>query len=144
MKRILSITAAALLVSAAPALAQTTVEGGVSGSGTTVLQPGAEASGTASGSVTVETDPGTTASIDLSTEQQTELRTVLVQDASPVELDADITIGATVPGTVEFRPLPPRFVEIVPQYQGYRYIVLADGRIVIVKPDAPEVVYIMS
>lgn len=130
MKRVLSIAAAALLVTALPALAQTSG----SGSGSVVIQPGADAS----------TDTTVTGSIDLSAEQQTELRTVLTQDVSPIELDTDIAVGVTVPDTVEFRPLPPRFVEVVPQYEGYRYFVLADGRIVIVKPDTLEVVYIME
>lgn len=146
MKRILSITAAALLASAMPALAQTGVEGDASGDGSIVVEPGTggEATDAASGSVTMETDPGTTASIDLSAEQQTELRTELTQGASPVDATFDINIGATAPDTIEVRPLPPRFVEVVPQYEGYRYFVLADGRIVIVEPDTTEIVYIMS
>jgi hypothetical protein len=146
MKRILSIATAALFASAIPALAQTTVEGDASGEGSAVVQPdaGGTATGAASGSVTVETDPGTTASINLSTEQQTELRGVLSEGASPVDATFDVTIGATAPDTVEIRPLPPRFVEVVPQYEGYRYFVLADGRIVIVEPDTTEIVYIMS
>lgn len=146
MKRILSIAAAALLASAAmPALAQT-VDGSASGEGSTVIQPGAggEATGAASGSLTVETDPGTTASIDISAEQETELRAVLTEGAAPVEGTFEINIGAMAPDTIEVRPLPRRFVEVVPQYEGHRYFVLADGRIVIVEPETTEIVYIMS
>lgn len=149
MKRILSLTAAALFVSAAPALAQTSVEGGVSGEGSAVIQQEGgsatgEAGAAAGGAATTETDPAVTGSIDLSTEQQTEMRTLLTQDASPVEGSFEISIGAMVPDTVTVQTLPPRFVEVVPQYEGYRYFVLADGRVVIVEPDSLEVVYILS
>lgn len=150
MKRILSLTAAALFASAAPALAQTSVEGGVSGEGSAVIQQEGgsatgEAGAAAGGSATVETtDPAVTGSIDLSTEQQTEMRTLLSQDASPVEGEFEISIGATVPDTVTVQTLPARFIEVVPQYEGYRYFVLADGRVVIVEPDSLEVVYILS
>ena len=54
---------------------------------------------------------------------------------------ADATDAA--PTTVEFHPLPARIVEIVPQYRGYEYFVLADGRIIIVEPSSHEVVYII-
>jgi len=152
MKRVLSIAAASLLLSvAAPALAQTSIQGGASGEGSTVLQPGSsgstsgEASGTASGSGTLQpTDPGVTGSIDLSAEQQTEMRTILSEGATPVEGDFEISVGAMVPDTVTVQPLPPQFVEVVPQYEGYRYFVLADGRIVIVEPDTLEVVYVLE
>ena len=153
MKRILSLTAATLLVSAAPALAQTSVEGGVAGEGSAVIQQqddsatgeaGAAASGSALTETTETTDPAVTGSIDLSTEQQTEMRTLLSEGATPAEGEFEITVGAMAPDTVTVQTLPPRFVEVVPQYEGYRYFVLADGRVVIVEPDSLEVVYILS
>ncbi|WP_084465816.1 MULTISPECIES: DUF1236 domain-containing protein [unclassified Aminobacter] len=48
-----------------------------------------------------------------------------------------------VPRTIELRPLPPRIVEIVPAYEGYEFFLLPDGRIVIVEPDTPKVVYVL-
>ena len=150
MKRILSLTAATLLVSAAPALAQTSVEGGVAGEGSAVIQQqddsatgeaGAAASGSALTETTETTDPAVTGS---STEQQTEMRTLLSEGATPAEGEFEITVGAMAPDTVTVQTLPPRFVEVVPQYEGYRYFVLADGRVVIVEPDSLEVVYILS
>lgn len=86
----------------------------------------------------------TTGSIDISAEQKTEIRTI-VQEAKvePADIDIDLRVGVAVPTTVEFHPLPPRFVEIVPQYRGYEYFVLADGRIIIVEPSTHEVVYIL-
>jgi len=35
-------------------------------------------------------------------------------------------------------------VKIVPQYESYRFFILASGRIVIVDPDAPTIVYIIE
>jgi hypothetical protein len=86
----------------------------------------------------------TTASIDISAEQKTEIRTI-IQEAKvePVDIDIDLRVGIAVPRTVEFHTLPPRFVEIVPQYRGYQYFLLADGRIIIVEPSTYEVVYIL-
>lgn len=149
MKRALTIAAAALLASATlPALAQQATGEGEA-SGTTVIQPGSdtatgEAAGTVGGTVSGDSDMTVTGSIDLSAEDQAELRSVLSGSGSPVELETEVSVGAMLPATVEFQPLPPRFIEVVPEYEGYRYFVLADGRIVIVKPDTPEVVYIMS
>lgn len=86
----------------------------------------------------------TTASIDISAEQKTEIRTI-IQEAKvePADIDIDLRVGVEVPRTVELHPLPPRFVEIVPEYRDYVFFVLADGRVVIVRPNTYEVVYIL-
>ncbi|MCC2608471.1 DUF1236 domain-containing protein [Neorhizobium petrolearium] len=87
----------------------------------------------------------TTGSIDISTEQKTEIRNVLVENrVEPADIDVDVSVGVAVPQTVELHPLPPRIVEIVPAYRGYEYFVLADGRIIIVEPATHEVVYILT
>jgi hypothetical protein len=86
----------------------------------------------------------TTASIDISAEQKTEIRTIIREaKVEPVDVDIELRIGVDVPRTVELHPLPPRFVEIVPEYRDYVYFVLVDGRVVIVEPDTYEVVYII-
>jgi len=86
----------------------------------------------------------TTASIDISAEQKTEIRTI-IQEAKvqPADIDIDLRVGVEVPRTVELHPLPPRFIEIVPEYRDYVFFVLADGRVVIVRPNTYEVVYIL-
>ncbi|WJR68162.1 DUF1236 domain-containing protein [Neorhizobium sp. CSC1952] len=87
----------------------------------------------------------TTGSINISTEQQTEIRSVFVENrVEPVDIDVDVSVGTAVPTTVELHPLPPRIVEIVPAYRGYEYFVLADGRIIIVEPSTHEVVYVLT
>ena len=86
----------------------------------------------------------TTGSIDISAEQKTEIQSVFVENkVEPVDIDVEVSVGVSVPKTVTLHPLPPRIIEIVPAYQGYEYFVLADGRIVIVKPATYEVVYIL-
>ncbi|MBY5361219.1 DUF1236 domain-containing protein [Rhizobium leguminosarum] len=54
--------------------------------------------------------------------------------------------GTSTDGSSKIRlePLPPRIVEIVPQYKAYRFFLLADGRIVIVDPSAFTIVYIIA
>lgn len=95
-------------------------------------------------------DPGvsseTTASVNVTAEQQTELKTIFTETrVEPVDdIDVNISVGTAVPRTIELHPLPPRVVTIVPAYEGYEYFVLADGRIVIVEPDTFEIVYILT
>ncbi|WP_432350145.1 DUF1236 domain-containing protein (plasmid) [Shinella yambaruensis] len=87
----------------------------------------------------------TTASINITTEQRTEIRNVIVESkAEPVDLDIQVNVGVVVPKTVELRPLPPRIIEIVPAYRSYEYFVLADGRIIIVEPGTLKVVYVIA
>ncbi|CDZ29113.1 DUF1236 domain-containing protein [Neorhizobium galegae] len=85
-----------------------------------------------------------TGSINISTEQKTEIRNVIVENkVEPIKPSFSVSVGVAVPKTVELHPLPPRVVEILPAYRSYRYFVLADNRIVIVEPDTYEIVYIL-
>ena len=86
----------------------------------------------------------TTASIDISAEQKTEIRDVIVESAvEPVDVDFQVELGVSVPSSITLHTLPPRVVEIVPAYEDYSYFVLADGRIVIVEPATLEIVYVL-
>ena len=59
----------------------------------------------------------TTASVNISAEQQTQIKTIIQETkVAPAKVDVDINVGVIVPTTVEFHPLPPRVVEIVPRY----------------------------
>lgn len=55
----------------------------------------------------------------------------------------NISIGARVPSTVTFYPLPSRIVEIYPEWRGYQ-VILVKGRYVIVRPNTYEIVYIIE
>ena len=87
----------------------------------------------------------TTASIDITTEQRTEIHNVIGEsDAKPVDIDIDVNVGTVVPRTVELHPLPPRIIEIVPAYRAYKYILLADGTILIIEPASLKIVYVIA
>ena len=87
----------------------------------------------------------TTASVNITTEQRTEVRNIIVREkVAPAKIDFSVSVGVAVPKTVVLHQLPSRIVEIVPAYRGYNYFLLADGRIVIVRPATLEVVYILS
>ena len=55
----------------------------------------------------------------------------------------NISVGAVVPSTVRFHPLPPRIVEIYPEWRGYE-VILVSGRYIIVRPRTHEIVYIIE
>lgn len=88
----------------------------------------------------------TTGSVGLSAEKRTTLRQTIVKHrVKPItNVNFNIGVGVAVPRTVELQLLPPDVIEIVPQYRGYRYFVLADGRIIIVDPSTYEIVYIIA
>lgn len=85
-----------------------------------------------------------TGSINISAEQKTEIRNVIVESkVETVKPTFSVSVGVSVPKTVKLHRLPPKVVEIVPQYKNYEYFVLADNRIVIVEPSTYEIVYIL-
>jgi hypothetical protein len=79
-------------------------------------------------------------------EQRTELRRAFREnrtEASP-NINFSVDVGARVPREVRLHRLPPRIVEIVPDYSGFEYFVLPDDRIAIVDPETLEVVAVIS
>lgn len=83
---------------------------------------------------------------DLTIEQRTVIRERVIDRSDRVNIDFNISVGAVVPQTVHghLHPLPPEIIEIYPDYRGYSYIVLSDGRLVIIEPRSYEVVTIIS
>ena len=55
----------------------------------------------------------------------------------------NVSVGTTIPTSVRLHPLPPKVVEIYPEWRGYE-VVLVKGRYVIVKPETHEIVYIIE
>lgn len=104
----------------------------------------ANASASAGGSSTtvgIQTD----LNVNITTQQTTEIKQAITQvNLAPVSVDFDVNLGVAVPKTVKLVALPARIVEIVPQFQGYLFFVLADGRIVIVAPDTLKIVAILT
>jgi hypothetical protein len=92
-----------------------------------------------------KTSNETTGSINISAEQKTVIKNTIVEtNVKPVDVDFKVSIGVSVPKTIELHPLPPKVVEIVPAYREYVYFIIADGTIVIVDPDSYEVVYVIT
>jgi hypothetical protein len=115
--------------------------------GQTEVKPGqAETEGqTQTGQTETAPSGETTGSINITAEQQTELKQVITTTkVEPADVDVDISVGVAVPKTVVLHELPPRVVELVPAYKGYKYFLLADGRIIIVEPATLEIVYIIA
>jgi Protein of unknown function (DUF1236) len=55
----------------------------------------------------------------------------------------NISVGTRVPASVRFVPLPPRIVEIYPEWRGYE-VILVGGRYIVVRPQTHEIVYIIE
>jgi Protein of unknown function (DUF1236) len=55
----------------------------------------------------------------------------------------NISVGAVVPSTVRYYPLPTRIIEIYPEWRGYDFI-LVRGRYIILRPSTHEIVYIIE
>ena len=74
-------------------------------------------------------------SAKLSTEQRTKITTIIkqqkVQRVEPSKLNISISVGARVPSTVRFYPLPVEVIAIYPEWRGYDYILVGDEILVI-------------
>jgi hypothetical protein len=84
---------------------------------------------------------GSAKSVQLSSEQRTKIHVTLANQRAERITNANFTIqvGARVPRTVRFYPLPVEIVEIVPEYQGYDYVLVGD-EILIIDPETLEIV----
>jgi hypothetical protein len=58
-------------------------------------------------------------------------------------VNVNVSIGSRLPDTVRFHPLPPRIVEIYPEWRDYQ-VVRIHGRYVIVRPETREIVYVIE
>ena len=58
-------------------------------------------------------------------------------------MNINISVGAVIPSTVRFYPIPSRIVEIYPEWRGYE-VIRVHGRYVIVRPQTREIVYVIE
>ena len=115
---VLAAAAATGLLAVAPALAQTSV------------------------TTTTTTSPSTTGSITIAPEKRTVIREKL-STAKPVKVKEKVTVGWTVPETVELQTVPDTIVADIPNVKGYRYFVHEDN-VVLVDPQTRKVVTIVE
>ena len=108
---------------------------------------GASSAQTKSGSTESKTtgNAATSATAAPPAEKRTEITSAIksakVEETTNVNFN--ISVGTAIPSTVHFYPLPPRIVEIYPEWRGYEFI-LVHGRYVIVRPHTREIVYIIE
>ncbi len=85
-------------------------------------------------------------SVTLSTEQKTKIQTSIksqsVEHYSRTRVNFDLRVGIRVPTTIRVFVLPVEIVEIVPQYRGFKYIIVED-EILILDPVTLEIVAII-
>lgn len=83
-------------------------------------------------------------SINLTTQQKTEIREKVLVSAPRVQsVNFSLNVGTVVPRTVTLAAVPETIVVIHPQWRGYRYFVVRD-EIVIVEPDTLKIVAVLE
>ncbi|MEA2895299.1 MAG: hypothetical protein QOJ84_914 [Bradyrhizobium sp.] len=78
-------------------------------------------------------------------EKRTQIVSAIKQEKveEVTNVNFNISIGTTVPSSVRYHPLPPRIVEIYPEWRGYDFIVVR-GKYIILRPQTHEIVYIIE
>jgi opacity protein-like surface antigen len=80
----------------------------------------------------------------LSTEQRTKIVSVFRQHkVEPVRVNFSVRVGARLPESVHFYPVPTEVVEVYPEWRGYDYILVGD-QILIIDPRSHEIVAILE
>jgi hypothetical protein len=86
------------------------------------------------------------AAVQLSQDQRTKIQGIIGKSNNArvtANVNFNIAVGVTVPRSVHVEVLPEDVVEIVPQYEGYDYIVVGN-EILIVDPDSLAIVAIIE
>lgn len=68
---------------------------------------------------------------------------VVKEHVRPVDVNENITVGATIPANVDLEPVPEKIVTTAPEVKRYRYFYWKD-RVVFVDPDSRKVVNIVD
>ncbi|TMK11097.1 MAG: DUF1236 domain-containing protein, partial [Alphaproteobacteria bacterium] len=109
-------------------------------------QPGQTTTQSQSGtSVQSQTTGQAGAAAKLSTEQRTQITTVIRdQHVAPVtNVNFSISVGTRVPRDVSFHVLPERVVAIYPEWRGFKFIIVRE-QILIIDPNTFEIVAILE
>ncbi|WP_246753145.1 DUF1236 domain-containing protein, partial [Methylobacterium organophilum] len=77
----------------------------------------------------------------LDTRQRTEFRSSITRlGVSPLrDVAFGLAVGTAIPRSITLHRLPPAIIELVPEYEGYDFILVRDD-IVIIDPDTYEIV----
>jgi hypothetical protein len=93
-------------------------------------------------SSTTVTATETTGSISIAPEKRTIIKQRL-SSTKPVEIEKSVTVGMSVPSSIELQTVPETIVSDVPSVKGYRYFVWND-EVVLVDPTSRKVVQIIE
>ena len=91
------------------------------------------------------TGGGRGGSVQLSEQQRSKIKTIVTEGHAPRfsgNVNFDVRVGTKIPGSVHVVPLPEDIVRVVPEYQGYDYILVRD-EILIVDPNTLEIVAVI-
>jgi hypothetical protein len=117
---------------------------GTSGSGATTTTQSKPGAGGKSGEALTT---GQVPKVQITNEQRTQLRTQIqkanIRTVTREQLNVSVAVGAALPSTVTFVPLPDAIVTIVPQFRGYHAVRVGD-QILIVEPGTRRIVYILE
>ena len=97
-----------------------------------------------SGTQTTTGNAATAATAAPPAEKRTQIVSAIKSEKiEETNVNVNVSVGTRLPDTVRFVPLPPRIVEIYPEWRGYQ-VILVKGKYVIVKPETHEIVYIIE
>ena len=106
---------------------------------------GAETKGADSKSQTTTGNAATAATAAPPAEKRTQIVSAIKSEKieETTNVNFNISVGTAVPAGVRFHPLPPRIVEIYPEWRGYD-VIFVRGQYIIVRPQTHEIVYIIE
>lgn len=77
--------------------------------------------------------------------KRTQITSAIKQEkvTAVTNVNFNVSVGARVPASVHFYPVPASVIAIYPEWRGYEFI-LVGGRYVIVAPETHEIIYILT
>ena len=108
-------------------------------------QPKAATSPAADSKTTGAAASGTAGAGAPPAEKRGQIASTIKQAKIPAATNVNFTVsvGARVPSSVTFYPIPASIIEIYPEWRGYQ-VIFVNGRYVIVRPQTYEIVYIIE
>jgi hypothetical protein len=80
----------------------------------------------------------------LSSKQRTKITTIIKkQNVNPTHLSISVHVGARVPASVRYHPLPVEVVDVDPRWRGYDFILIGD-QVLIINPHTHLIVAILE
>jgi hypothetical protein len=83
---------------------------------------------------------------EITTEQRTVIRNTIVKSNNAPRVNNvnfNISVGTVIPRSTRVAVLPPRVVEVYPQWRGYRYVIVGD-EIIIIDPNTLRIVFVLA